>query len=611
MSAATRILRELAEEGVELSRAAVRWVEERFGSAADTPENVARVRNALSRVEPNVPPRPQARDFAAPARPQATAQRRAPERPLAARPQRPLAARPEQVAEQPPPALPPPAEPLPDYAAKPRGGQWWTADSPFGGVLDPQGAVRDGVYLTERFQTGNPEAQALAQWWDRALPRYIQNDLATPDDPLRTLAPLAGMAQDEHQWSGLARQAVIPMPLQKLLYSGEISPNDGGLRRQALASMPWLERAPATDVVYGVNPTELGALNFSHVADELRNAMRPEVSGIPADLAVRPESLQRMSFPQAVERVGRINQWRAAQQAEASLAAQNNPALRTYREYAENNPRGLRWVEIAPPEFPEGYSARDGVVYSGEFENGPEWGAGDPRRPLLQDALRYEGDTMGHCVGGYCDDVLSGRSRIFSLRDARGEPHVTVEARPGRPRTALSEIPRDALDQITEAATADTNAVAGPMGISPDDPRWIRTYQTNLGLKQREWLSANPTPDDIVQIKGKQNRAPNDEYLPFVQDFVRQGQWGNVGDLGNTGLTRLPDGRYITQQQFDEGFGRVRESHPGMHDMDFWYDVRDNPQAWAGYAPYFEGYAVGGRVNPERCFCRHPLSAKR
>ena len=43
-------------------------------------------------------------------------------------------------------------------------------------------------------------------------------------------------------------------------------------------------------------------------------------------------------------------------------------------------------------------------------------------------------------------------------------------------------------------------------------------------------------PDEIVQIKGKANRAPNPEYLPAVQDFVRSGNFGKVGDLQNTGL---------------------------------------------------------------------------
>ncbi len=34
----------------------------------------------------------------------------------------------------------------------------------------------------------------------------------------------------------------------------------------------------------------------------------------------------------------------------------------------------------------------------------------------------------------------------------------------------------------------------------------------------------------------KQNRAPNPQYLPYVQDFVKEGKWGEVRDLGNAGL---------------------------------------------------------------------------
>ena len=53
-------------------------------------------------------------------------------------------------------------------------------------------------------------------------------------------------------------------------------------------------------------------------------------------------------------------------------------------------------------------------------------------------------------------------------------------------------------------------------------------------------------PSRIVQIKGKQNRAPNPEYLPFVQDFVKSGQWSDVGDLRNAGLMKHPEtGEYV------------------------------------------------------------------
>lgn len=41
--------------------------------------------------------------------------------------------------------------------------------------------------------------------------------------------------------------------------------------------------------------------------------------------------------------------------------------------------------------------------------------------------LDYEGALMGHCVGSYCDEVNSGATTIYSLRDPQNKPHVTIE----------------------------------------------------------------------------------------------------------------------------------------------------------------------------------------
>ena len=50
-------------------------------------------------------------------------------------------------------------------------------------------------------------------------------------------------------------------------------------------------------------------------------------------------------------------------------------------------------------------------------------------RPTIND-LDIEGCAMGHCVGGYCDLASSGRVIIYSLRDAKNEPHATIEVTP-------------------------------------------------------------------------------------------------------------------------------------------------------------------------------------
>jgi hypothetical protein len=45
------------------------------------------------------------------------------------------------------------------------------------------------------------------------------------------------------------------------------------------------------------------------------------------------------------------------------------------------------------------------------------------------DALSLEGNIMGHCVGGsnYCNAVSKETTKIVSLRDTKGLPHVTIQ----------------------------------------------------------------------------------------------------------------------------------------------------------------------------------------
>lgn len=645
-----------------------------------------------------------------------------------------LAVKPRLALPAPPKvlALPAPGPRLPRFAAKTKGGQWFV-DKSIGGQTASDLGVKvaqlpdDGRWVVLNDRTpiifnSEDEARAKAQslvdefnpnrspenaarriadnslrlardasgplselqnWFLRAAPRYIKNEMGTPDDPMRALAERGAlhveMSPDE--WSDAASSAISRQQIGSALGIDQLytpagsDPRAGYDYGAALAvNMPWLKKAPVTDELYGIGDIYAlqDKMGMGHMLDEMRNAIDPR-SGLPSDLAVRPESLGRMGLAQAAERVGLINQFRVKEMERAALSNLDSPAVQAFKEYTDDNPMGLRWVQLkAPDDIPEGYSVRLGndaprEGYFGAY--GPDgqpiaWGpTEDEARRMavkapLQDALKYEGDTMGHCVGGYCPDVMSGRSSIFSLRDAKGEPHVTIETRPGNPRTALSEIPRDALDQITAAAKADTDQVTGPMGIGMDDPRWTRTYQTNLSLKQREWLAANPTPDDIIQIKGKQNAKPKDEYLPFVRDFVQSGKWGQIGDEENSGLRRL-GGNLIPSDEYDrtlnDAYNWMRNSPGGQAVRKFYktemggygtdayneadkfinklaipvgineYSLNDilsvleDPGGWDAeniesalqavehlkanpveLPPVFEGYAVGGRVSADR-----------
>ena len=89
-------------------------------------------------------------------------------------------------------------------------------------------------------------------------------------------------------------------------------------------------------------------------------------------------------------------------------------------------------------------------------------------------ALDREGDLMQHCVGGgsYDEHLATGGVRIFSLRDKRNQPHVTVEA----------------------SCNIDDE--------EPDDDDWH--------------MEAVDFPWRIIQIKGKQNEGPSLKYARYI-----------------------------------------------------------------------------------------------
>lgn len=577
---------------------------------------------------------------------------------LSAKPKKPLAVQKALPAPPKPLALPAPGPGLPSFAAKPRGGQFYPdaelgpVDAQAAGykldnytdrngvdryqVLRPDGTPVSGYaasspelgweYANAHFQNdrpfsnfspenaarmarenygliqynvvGDPEPQAqFGDWLERALAKYYKTEFGSPNDPLRSLAE-RGLHYDPQMtpelWQREVNDSLMKGPIgyftvprhedeikSNLLGGFDISngfalhdPVGQGALMQAA---PWLRKQPVTDMLYGIR----GALDLGHFTDEMQNALRATEAGLPMDLAVRPESLDRMTFAQAAEHVGKINQFRAKQMEQAALRAMDSPVVHLFKDYPENNPKGLRWVEMAPPkgDAPTNY---------------------DPEAELAA-ALKYEGDTMGHCVGGYCPDVMSGRSRIFSLRDAKGEPHVTIETGKGY----IDQPHRLVPDEVQQQIDAELMA-SGTLNYGRDYERALR-----------DWVAKNvELPENIIQIKGKQNRSPKDDYLPFVQDFVKSQQWGNVGDLENTGLVRLPDGRYITRQQYDDVI-----NSEGLNDAYQAYDYnahgfpqdpsRITPDDWDYFSRHFEGFAIGGRVDADRCFCHNPLSVKK
>jgi hypothetical protein len=143
-------------------------------------------------------------------------------------------------------------------------------------------------------------------------------------------------------------------------------------------------------------------------------------------------------------------------------------------------------------------------------------------------ALRTEGSEMGHCVGGYWSRVKGGDTRIISLRDRDGHPHVTIElSRPaevhveGRGNVRLMSNLRAGMNQVMTSV---------------------------------DWYAA--------QIRGKQNRMPVDKYADKVRRWLRDAsiasrEEGFAVNASSTAMAiyAVPEGKgYFLTEDADSAF---------------------------------------------------------
>ena len=514
-------------------------------------------------------------------------------------------------------------EPVKPKSITKEGGGNWLAGSVEGAMkpLKRGQMSSEDMALAEKLSQGtwNPELAAtqkrrieestrnapLNQFIDKQLTRYVKNQMATKEDPIRALAEKGTLHVNPEQlnfnpesygkYLGAGQKVVAQSPTAKSwegvtdlqttpMTAGSLTGNTdewGKAGENIVENNPWLTKVPNETSVYNItDPRGLsGDLGFDHLIDELRNATNP-ASGLPRELLLKPESLSKLSVPQAVERVAKINEWRAAQKAEADIVRARNPATFLHKEY----PEGYSWYELKQPkDLPIGFSVVENKTTETFQVVGPdgkplsrmEFDTPDEAKSFamnsndidksLDDALKYEGEQMGHCVGGYCPDVASGSSRIFSLRDAKGQPHVTIEETPHQGWFVKADAMPDPsgkhrsfheLIDNERGYLAQQKGGYGEIGESYED--------TANRLANQYQLEAKPA---IAQIKGKGNKAPNAEYLPFVQDFVKSGKWSDVGDFSNTGLMRIapesnealylqkqnkPIPEYVSDQEYEE-----------------------------------------------------------
>lgn len=451
------------------------------------------------------------------------------------------------------------------YVVKPKGGNWlpdsvernlavlkrYEEIEPLQTPIRSAGQIMthinqsDGTLMTAENAAQYAPQQAVDKWIDKRLTPYVKNEMATPDDPVRALAE-KGVLHFEpgeqglygtYEANALANRKASGAPERMMgqsdlaqkwetLSDAQISGHTAADWKTSappnvLAKMPWIDKLPPETRVYERNsPAMPENLGFKHLTDELRNALDP-ASGLPPNLLIEPKKLERMTTPDVVQHVAKINEWRAANagKVNAELMAQ----FPVHKEYPDT---GYKWIELTQPKAK---SLDDLTPSQRDWYEEYLQGGVSPEKALqeafkrenktLEKALKNEGETMQHCVGSYCEEVASGKSRIYSLRDAKGEPHVTIEVQKNE-YTPRWDAVKPYLPQAEELLRSK--------GITNANEEEISQLATQLAKEN--------APPRIVQIKGKQNRVPKEDYLPYVQDFVRSGQWSDVGDFHNTGL---------------------------------------------------------------------------
>jgi hypothetical protein len=429
---------------------------------------------------------------------------------------------------------------------KPKGGNWLN-DSV---EQDIAGLKRDTMMGTpnDTVEDVLKKKDALNNWVDRNLTNYIKKEMATPEDPVRKLAEEGivhfPVAEDPRYWARHGESAreqyggtqMAQSDLAKQ-WENRTDPTiriDSAKDYQDFGDMypEWIKKLDPETSIYQaqgaggrMSPQDLG---FDHILDVLKEDLDAG--------RIRPEQLNKVSMEQAVRRTFEYDQEMAKKMRETAL--QQQQGFPTYKEY----PEGYKWLELSPIKtLPEGYTlepnkgwnkgtypyrviGREGEELFGAVNEADAAKTLVANTKKLEDALKYEGETMGHCVGGYCPDVLAGNTKIYSLRDAKGEPHVTIEVQPAKyaPR-------HEQVLQYMPAAKLEAQKL--PNGYFDADVYDIATRMAKENM-----------PDQIIQIKGKGNAKPKADYLPFVQDFVRGQKWSDVRDFQNTGLFKVEEG---------------------------------------------------------------------
>jgi len=416
-----------------------------------------------------------------------------------------------------------------------------------------------GSNLTEMFATQqaapkDPNAVAFNNWVDTKIRKYLRNQAGTEADPIlkaiesgvehkfqpamgdnkyytaskREMVgkPKEGIAKTDlgKEWEYKVDSMFDPKKSKdiKEILNNPMQFADPGTAERRRASLLRVEQdlpiSNEADVealrlinqipdenVYTLSGTNItNRLGLNHVGDVLMEDLQTG--------RLTPDQLNQMSIEKAVRRTAEYDAEKSKAMTKAhATSVEGMPVPKQYDD-------GYKWVELKHATDPEKTKA----------------------------ALESEGEMMGHCVGGprYFNQVEGGGTKIYSLRGPDNKSHVTIEVSKKSHlgswlKANEEEINKDPLIKQMHYPSPDeryhqmyTEEELDEI-YKNDIAKMLRMKGAPVHEPQDAWI-------DIVQVKGKENRRPNDKYQKYVTDFVKSNvakhEITDIHELENTDL---------------------------------------------------------------------------
>jgi hypothetical protein len=441
-----------------------------------------------------------------------------------------------------------------------------------GPILERYGLTREQLLETplperlrmydEFLDPGKKTDLAVNKWVDTKLSKYIRNEMGTPEDPVRALAergilhvdPERGldysprdvvrnrMAADSmvrtptldspgtrmglmpaaREWEDATDALIVPRSAGDLTAGANKSPywETSLTAEHRLQQDPWLAKTPPETPVYQLNEELRGQLGLDHLVDELKFSLDP-TSGLPDNLRFNVKDIDKITVPQAVERVSKINAWRAEQAAQAEKAGMMQNLTATPRMADEGlqlsfvDKPGATWVDIPDTVMDEkGMPTCTSIGKAGGWCTQNKWAA----------------ESYG-----------SGPNRLTTLLDTEGRPHAQAK---------ITSQPLRTWDDVTAAVGPEQ---AGVWWKELDRTNWYNSPDPNKAFDDFIKSKNIPMTADVTELKPPGNSFNSDraqeyikrdpDYKAKVTDsvlrFLNSGDWGKVSDLDHYDIVDL------------------------------------------------------------------------